>query len=166
LARSDRYGDDNGGRLQTADRGDGSQHGRSGRQAVIHHDHGCASDIEVFGGKDTRTTFQLEPLVITRSVECLTRDSQPVDDLIVAEFGELTVDHRQRSHGKLTAARDADLAYQDHTERSIQLHRNLGRDRYAAARKRQYDRPLKHGLGGQRLPEKPAGSTAIGIARG
>ena len=46
------------------------------------------------------------------------------------------------AHGELRLKRHADLAHQDQVERGIERDRDLGRDRPAAARQREHDRPL------------------------
>ena len=62
-------------------------------------------------------------------LERLVADAQSVDDLLVAEFCDLP-NHGQGTHGELAASRYADLAYQDHSESSVQPGGHLGADGY------------------------------------
>jgi hypothetical protein len=122
-----------------SDGGDCRQHRGAGRQAIVHEDDHRISNIQLGGGKETGATLKLEPLPVPGGIECLAADPQPIDDLLVAEFCDLSTHHGQGSHGELTASWHTNLAHQDHPERRVHPGSYFGGNRNAAAWQRQHD---------------------------
>jgi hypothetical protein len=134
-----------------SDGGDCRQHCGAGRQAIVHEDDRRISDVQFGGGKETGTTLKLKALPVPGGIERLAADPQPVDDLPVAEFCDLSTDHGQGSHCELTASWHPDFAYQDHPERGGQPSSYLGTNRYSAAWQRQHDRLVQCGIRNQNI---------------
>ena len=103
--------------------------------------------------------FDLGELLVANGVEFVLAHASELDHLFIAHDDGLgTID--DRAHGELGLKGHADLAHQDQIERRVECGRDLGRNRHAAARQGQHDRPLIL-VTRERLGELSAGIGAI-----
>src|ERR1700687_5529366 len=101
-----------------AQRSDRGAHGRSRCETIIDKDHGAARHVEgsAIAAIDPLTPFQLFFLSRYDSIDRLARQSQVPDDVMVHHA---SATGRYRAHGKLLLAGHAELADDEHIERSV-----------------------------------------------
>ena len=133
FGRCGRNRDDDAARILLPQRFDRGVHGGPGRQAIVHQDHGAATDI------GRRTAAAVKALAPRQFLPLARRDR--IDHLIgdAKLFNELIVEHAHaagsnRTHRQLLVTGNSEFADDKNIERRAELARHLVGNGHAAAR--------------------------------
>ena len=163
LGRCGRDCDDDSGGLQLSQRPDGRAHRGSGRQTVIHQDHGPTTNI---GGWTTAAVKALAPcqfllFLCRHRIDHVARDVQLLHDLIVEDAHAAGSD---RAHRQLLVTGNTQLAYDKDVKRRGERASHLIRDRQTTARQGEHQNTWTIGINGELFGQQPTRLIAIAKA--